>query len=120
MTTAALQQTTCQVPANNSLNSAKNSAMIALSTVREGVAGKMKMSEAEYNENLKKHGLTRREACNLLYIKTGSVVNPDNIYTQLYRYGSLSNQSTALWRLFFSLLEQDNGTEQQRTAASGS
>ena len=59
------------------------------------------MDELEWRSGLKRLNLTHTEAVQLVYYKTGVVLDLTDIYHQFKRFGRLSKNQTALWRLFF-------------------
>lgn len=67
-----------------------------------------KMTEEELNGNLKKFGLSRTEACRLVWLKTRATLNPSNMQNHIQRYGALSAPYTAALRLFFKDLEREH------------
>lgn len=63
-----------------------------------------KMSEEEFEKELKKCGLTASEACISIENRTGVQIRASIIYLHIERYGAMSSAYTALFRLLFKEL----------------
>jgi hypothetical protein len=70
-----------------------------------GMMIEAKMSAEEFNGLLKRYRLNYADVSSLIYMKTGAVIDPKHVRTQLERYGFLSGTMTAVFRLLFKLLD---------------
>ena len=69
------------------------------------------MSDAELREQLQRSGWSLREACEVIYLRTGAVLKPKNIQNLLNKEGQLSQTLTGLFRLLFI---HEGGTHERR------
>jgi hypothetical protein len=67
------------------------------------------MNEQELNNQLEFFNLSLCDACDLIYIRTKQVIDPKHIRTSFDRYGKLAKPTSALFRLFFYILEREHG-----------
>lgn len=68
-----------------------------------------KMSKEEFDGQIKRFGLSGiSEISHIMLLKTGAVLSPQSVRTQMERYGHLSPSLTAAFRLLFRDLERSH------------
>lgn len=68
---------------------------------------KTKMAKDEFDEGLRKFGLTVPDACNLVYNYTEAVLSSHEVHKSFDRHGTLSAPMTAAFRFLFRALAND-------------